>query len=110
MEDRSQSMPVEQANQVDKMKQVGAMVAWQENELWEDPKVIANSIVVGCTVATLNQHRTRLAAEGSTTEILFRNVSKKKCRQSAILKEATSTFEFGKLLGVKTIGQEDVIV
>ncbi|KAK8525054.1 hypothetical protein V6N12_029902 [Hibiscus sabdariffa] len=78
MEDRSQSMPVEQANQVDKMKQVGAMVAWQENELWEDPKVIANSIVVGCTVATLNQHRTRLAAEGSTTEILFRNVSKKK--------------------------------
>ncbi|KAK8675033.1 hypothetical protein V6N13_033106 [Hibiscus sabdariffa] len=35
---------------------------------------------------------------------------KKKCRQSAILKEAISTVEFGKLLGVKTIGQEKTIV
>ncbi|KAK8716620.1 hypothetical protein V6N13_043925 [Hibiscus sabdariffa] len=31
-------------------------------------------------------------------------------RKEAILKEAASTVDFGKLLGVKTIGREDVIV
>ncbi|KAL4284975.1 hypothetical protein GQ457_16G013040 [Hibiscus cannabinus] len=70
------------------------------------------------------------ALEGSTTKILFRNESKKKekvqtdrqrrkgkgrtrkavCRQTTILKEANSTVEFGKLLGVKTIGREEAIV
>ncbi|KAK8641031.1 hypothetical protein V6N13_008782 [Hibiscus sabdariffa] len=77
------------------------MVPWRENELLEDPKDAANSSVAGCTGATIEpapilldvdqaanlvsvptaegvELQTGLVAEGSTTETLFCNGSKKK--------------------------------
>ncbi|KAK9017677.1 hypothetical protein V6N11_000685 [Hibiscus sabdariffa] len=81
------------------VKDIGTMVAWRENELWKGLKGVSCSSVLGCEVSpiepapvVLNAESTSnwvsvpitdgvellngSAAEGSTTEILFRNGNK----------------------------------
>ncbi|KAK8658582.1 hypothetical protein V6N13_036785 [Hibiscus sabdariffa] len=108
---REEGTPREVISEV-RLQEKNDMVRWWGNDLWEGSPIV--SLPPAPVLNTCMDLVNVLIVEETEGVVVVEDISLSdsnlRNQEEAILKEVASTMDFGKLLGVKTIGREDVIV